>query len=278
VVTMLLDLLNQCNCSDGEKRECLNAKCVFRNGYSDTALNIAISQGSANMAKELVAAGADITIVDGEGKTCLHAAVTGGNNEMLDYLLSLKRVDPDVRENVFGKTALHYAESSFEGLLRKAYKKEPKRNSLDVCRKMIEILLVKGKASLDVLDYEGKNIFHWIVLKNRLKGKVELLEAVIQSASHENKLFEALNQKSEGNYFRDFNSGKQGDTPFDLLLVKQYKYQCKDLMKVLLETRNKKSGKTLLQQAKEWECIDYHAECVVKKLEELQKLYDSMSK
>lgn len=70
---------------------------------------LAAGSNHADIVEVLLAAGADIRAVDGNGRNALHHAAIGGAADALRVLLEHENC-PDVNaEDGYGNTALHYA-------------------------------------------------------------------------------------------------------------------------------------------------------------------------
>lgn len=68
----------------------------------------AIRQGDMPLLQNLIQAGANVNVRDFMGNNLIHTAVLSGRYEMLEYLISLKRIDIN-ETNKMGNTALHIA-------------------------------------------------------------------------------------------------------------------------------------------------------------------------
>ena len=72
-------------------------------------LHFACSSGSLGVVKMLVRAGAGVGVPDSMGQTCLMLATYCRHTETVRYLVGLKEVDVDKRNNMRGYTVLHLA-------------------------------------------------------------------------------------------------------------------------------------------------------------------------
>lgn len=78
------------------------------NTEGKTPLYLAVESGSLDVAKLLVANGANATCRDNNGKGVLHVAADKVDKQMLEFLLTLKGIQVNWKDNQ-GNTALHYA-------------------------------------------------------------------------------------------------------------------------------------------------------------------------
>ncbi|USE33832.1 ankyrin repeat domain-containing protein [Endozoicomonas sp. SCSIO W0465] len=108
-------------------------------GSKMTALHIAAINGEKNMAGLLQVEGIDIDVLDSEGNTALHHAVSNHNLETVKTLLKFN-ADPNIRNNC-GFTPLHLAAG------------EP------TCPDLFT-LLIEHKARFDIPDESGHQAIH----------------------------------------------------------------------------------------------------------------------
>lgn len=69
-------------------------------------LMMATIRGDAAMAQRLIAAGADVTVIDKNGNNLLHLAVEGGNPDLLALLLEQEGININLARDVYGFTPL----------------------------------------------------------------------------------------------------------------------------------------------------------------------------
>jgi cytohesin len=69
-------------------------------------LIMATVRSDAQMAQRLIAAGADVTIIDKGGNNLLHHAVDGGNPDLLALLLEQEGININLARDVYGSTPL----------------------------------------------------------------------------------------------------------------------------------------------------------------------------
>jgi ankyrin repeat protein len=67
---------------------------------------MATVRGNVQMVQRLIAAGADVTIIDKSGNNLLHHAVDGGNPDLLAFLLTQEGIDINLARNLYGSTPL----------------------------------------------------------------------------------------------------------------------------------------------------------------------------
>lgn len=79
------------------------------NSVGRSALYYAIDSKDLEKLKALVEAGSDVTILDRYNTSILVKAAQAGNKDMVEYILSLKKIDPKTKDSE-GLTALDYAE------------------------------------------------------------------------------------------------------------------------------------------------------------------------
>lgn len=131
----------------------------------------------------------------------------------------------------------------------------------------IKNLLCRLQASLNIKDSSGHNIFHRYIFG----CDHALIAKVIRFNTGKNNIFEALLQKNDSYYDKNGFLCDRKDSPLDLLLNERFKVKNRAVMKALLETKNEKTNKTLLEQAK----IDKRAD-IVEKIIEIKRKYDSI--
>ncbi|KAF4496186.1 hypothetical protein FAGAP_7674 [Fusarium agapanthi] len=83
-------------------------------------LYFAVEGGNIEIAEYLIEAGADLTTHTGTGLNALHQAVSNGDVSMAKYLL-MEGIDPNSTDP-FGKTPLHFINSSEDGMVYPAVK------------------------------------------------------------------------------------------------------------------------------------------------------------
>lgn len=88
-----------------------DVRAVAKNPMQVTALHSAVANGGDSLiAKDLIAAGADVNAKQRHGWTPLHGAAHSGDRELVELLLA-RGADPDVKHQE-GKTALDLARES----------------------------------------------------------------------------------------------------------------------------------------------------------------------
>ena len=102
----------------------------------DTALHRAASNKQRALAKLLLSFKSDPNIQQNDGETALHRSCMQGDYKMAKLLLQYK-ANPNIQDNVYGKSALHYA--------------------VDYCYTKIVALLIQYQANAELLDKHGKN-------------------------------------------------------------------------------------------------------------------------
>ncbi|XP_073324673.1 serine/threonine-protein phosphatase 6 regulatory ankyrin repeat subunit C [Pagrus major] len=100
------------------------------------------------MSSQTPPVGCDINVVDEQGRTCLHAAASGGNIECLNLLLT-SEAELDVKDNL-GRSALHYAAA----------------NGNSQCT----ISLVRAGAEVNELDLTGCSPLHYAAASHTFCG------------------------------------------------------------------------------------------------------------
>ncbi|SCO84274.1 related to ankyrin [Fusarium oxysporum] len=113
--------------------------------------------GSADSVKTLIQQGADLSITDSEGLTCLHVAVRGGHENIIGILVESKvKLSP---QDHGGRTPLHFAAGW--GHI-----------------KCYQVLLKQG-ADITIKDIWGGNVVHHACL---YAGQAETLRFILQNA------------------------------------------------------------------------------------------------
>ena len=125
-----------------------------RNNEGRTPLHTA-AERHLDIAKLLLEQGADINVQDKHGKTSLHAAQEGHEQQVIELLLE-QGAKVDARDNL-GKTTLHY--SAGDGAIKE---------------EEIVKLLINAGADVNARDDEGKTPLHYAV-EEREKRNVEVL-------------------------------------------------------------------------------------------------------
>ncbi|XP_029287338.1 LOW QUALITY PROTEIN: serine/threonine-protein phosphatase 6 regulatory ankyrin repeat subunit C [Cottoperca gobio] len=101
------------------------------------------------MPSQVPSAGDDINISDDHGRTCLHAAASGGNIDCLNLLLNSATAELDVKDNL-GRSPLHYAAA----------------NGNSQCT----ISLVRAGAEVNELDLTGCSPLHYAAASHTFCG------------------------------------------------------------------------------------------------------------
>lgn len=121
----------------------------------------ACERGHTGVIDTLVQGGADPTVTDEEGRTCLHVASMSGHAAICAFLINECQLDPNQRD-LGGRTPLHTA----------VY-------SLDVAT--TEALIAAG-ANVDAQDGEGISALHWAASR----GSVGCLDLLLEASCFPN--------------------------------------------------------------------------------------------
>ncbi|MHC4096327.1 MAG: ankyrin repeat domain-containing protein [Planctomycetota bacterium] len=121
--------------------------------YGSTPMHFAAYQGHIEVAKFLLAKGADVHAKDSQDRTPLHYAARGGNKNMAQFLIA-KGADVNAEEEYLHRTPLFYASKNGH-------------------QEVVEVLIAKG-ANVNVKDKHGLTALHWAALEGH-KDAVELL-------------------------------------------------------------------------------------------------------
>ncbi|XP_046347295.1 ankyrin repeat and KH domain-containing protein mask-like [Haliotis rufescens] len=114
----------------------------------------AVSEGRIKAMKLLLAKGADVSLVDDTGENILHEACLGGHVEIVEYVLSLEKVDIEQKGN-YGRTpVMKAAEMGY--------------------REVLDVLVSKG-GDTTAVDDKGNNILHVACIG----GNVDMVKHVL---------------------------------------------------------------------------------------------------
>uniref|UniRef100_A0A3B4GXD1 Serine/threonine-protein phosphatase 6 regulatory ankyrin repeat subunit C-like n=1 Tax=Pundamilia nyererei TaxID=303518 RepID=A0A3B4GXD1_9CICH len=122
-------------------------------GFPDCCRKLLSNGQFYNMAPMLTndqSVGFDINMLDDHGRTCLHAAASGGNVECVNLLLS-SGAELDIKDNL-GRSPLHYAAA----------------NGNSQCT----ISLVRAGADVNELDLTGCNPLHYAAASHTFSGRL----------------------------------------------------------------------------------------------------------
>jgi ankyrin repeat protein len=131
----------------------------------ETALHLAATQGTIGIARELVANGADVNIRNDIQQTALHNAAGGLGHPEIVKLLLAGGAELEVRESLFGRTALHEADWKVSKLLIDAgadlnpkddYGETPLFHSTRLAFLNVVELLLEAGADVNVVNNTGQ--------------------------------------------------------------------------------------------------------------------------
>uniref|UniRef100_A0A8C2ZX97 Ankyrin repeat domain 52 n=1 Tax=Cyclopterus lumpus TaxID=8103 RepID=A0A8C2ZX97_CYCLU len=111
------------------------------------------------MPSQVPSAGDDINILDDHGRTCLHAAASGGNVDCLNLLLNSAAAELDAKDHL-GRSPLHYAAA----------------NGNSQCT----ISLVRAGADVNELDLTGCSPLHYAAASHTFCGILNVVLCVFR--------------------------------------------------------------------------------------------------
>ncbi|NXD14679.1 NFKB1 factor, partial [Nothocercus nigrocapillus] len=148
----------------------------MRNDLYQTPLHLAVVTKQAPVVEALLAAGADVSLLDRHGNSALHLAATEGDNKILSLLLKHKKISPVVDlSNSEGLSAIHMVVMANSvsclrqliaaGINVNAQEQKSGRTALHLAVEQENIplagcLLLEGDADVDSTTYDGTTPLH----------------------------------------------------------------------------------------------------------------------
>ncbi|KAK5912274.1 hypothetical protein CesoFtcFv8_002166 [Champsocephalus esox] len=118
-------------------------------GYPDCCRKLLSNGQFYIMPSQVPSAGDDINVLDDHGRTCLHAAASGGNVDCLNLLLNSANADLDAKDHL-GRSPLHYTAA----------------NGNSQCT----ISMVRAGAAVNELDLTGCSPLHYAAASHTFCG------------------------------------------------------------------------------------------------------------
>jgi len=176
-----------------EDKMVLNKRGKDNHGNSDTALNLAVSQGYTEIAKALIDKGVDITLEDSNGQTVLHKALwttklkESEKEKLIKIVINNINDEDKIVLNKVGKDNHGNSDTVLNIAVSQGY------------TEIAKALIDKG-ADITLEDSDGQTVLHKVLWTTKLKEseKEELIKIVINNINDEDKT--VLNKRGKDKY------------------------------------------------------------------------------